>query len=69
MIVSNNRFENIQISYNVFLPAKSIDELADKLRKVKAWLYSQPTGYHSKKAGTRKYDNNSKNIFTYYSRA
>lgn len=47
LIVSNNRFENIQISYNVFLSAKSVDELADKLRKVKSWLYSQPTGYHT----------------------
>ena len=31
LIVSNNRYENIQISYNVFLSAKSVDELAEKL--------------------------------------
>ena len=47
LIVSNNRFENIQISYNVFLSAKSVDELAEKLLKVKAWLYSHPTGYQN----------------------
>ena len=29
-------------SYNVFLSAKSIDELAEKLLKVKAWLSGQP---------------------------
>lgn len=45
LIVSNNRYENIQVSYNVFLPAKSIDELSEKLQKVKSLLYSQPTGY------------------------
>ena len=47
LIVSNNRYENIQISYNVFLSAKTVDELSEKLRKVKSWLYSQPTGYHN----------------------
>lgn len=46
LISPNGRFPNVTISYNCFLPAKSISELADKVTKVKAWLYKQPDRYH-----------------------
>lgn len=29
-----------------FVPAKSIDELGEKLTAIKAWLYTQPDRYH-----------------------
>ena len=42
LISPNGRFSNITISYNCFLPAKSIEELAEKITKVKNWLYKEP---------------------------
>lgn len=47
LISPNGRFPNVTISYTCFLPAKSISELADKVTKVKAWLYKQPDRYHT----------------------
>lgn len=46
LIVSNNRYENVQISYSVFVPAKSISELSEKITSIKAWLYAEPSSYH-----------------------
>ncbi len=45
LITSNNRFENIEVEYTCFLARKSISELADVLRRIKAWLYSSPHSY------------------------
>lgn len=39
LILPNGRYPNVQVTYSVFLPAKSIAELAEKITKVKAWLY------------------------------
>ena len=46
LILPNGRYPNAQITYSVFLPAKSLQELADKITAVKAWLYSQQDQYH-----------------------
>lgn len=46
LIVSNSRFKNIRIQYTVFVARKSIGSLADLLRAVKAWLYTEPDRYH-----------------------
>ena len=37
----------MQVTYSVFLPAKSIAELAEKITKVKAWLYGEQNAYHT----------------------
>ena len=47
LIAGNGRFPNIQVTYSVFLPAKSISELAKKITAVKAWLYSDLNSYHT----------------------
>ena len=46
LILPNGRFPNVQITYSVFLPAKTKEQLADKLAAVKAWLFYQPDRYH-----------------------
>ena len=46
LIISNNRFKNIRVSYTVFLVRKDIDTLADTLRAIKGWLYTEPDRYH-----------------------
>ena len=46
IVSDNGRFPNVTVSYSCFLPAKSIDELAIKIRNVKKWLYSDPGKYH-----------------------
>lgn len=46
LISPNGRFSNITISFNCFLPAKSVEELVDKITKVKNWLYKEPGMYH-----------------------
>ena len=46
LILPNGRFANVQVTYSVFLPAKSPADLAFKLTAVKAWLFSQPDRYH-----------------------
>ncbi len=45
LILSNNRYENVDVSYTVFIVAKSISELADKLTAIKQWLYSSSDSY------------------------
>lgn len=46
LIVSNNRFKNIRIQYTVFAARKNVGSLADLLRAVKGWLYTEPDRYH-----------------------
>lgn len=46
LISPNGRYGNVQVVYSVFLPAKSKEELADKISAVKAWLYAEPNVYH-----------------------
>ena len=47
LINSNNRFPNATVSYTCFIPAKSIQELSEKVTAVKAWLYTEPDRYHT----------------------
>lgn len=46
LIVSNRRFANIRVTYTVFLTRRNISALADLLRTVKGWLYTEPDRYH-----------------------
>ena len=46
LILPDGRYPNVQITYWVFLPAKSIAELQEKVTAVKSWLYTQPDRYH-----------------------
>jgi phage-related protein len=46
VIRSGGRFPNVQVTYSVFLPAKTISELSAKIMAVKAWLYSDLDQYH-----------------------
>ena len=46
LILPNGRYPNGQITYSVFLPAKTQQELADKITAVKAWLYTEQDRYH-----------------------
>lgn len=46
LIVSNRRFANVKVIYTVFLARKNIAALADVLRAVKGWLYTEPDRYH-----------------------
>ena len=45
-IIPNNRYPNVSVTYNCYVPAKSIDELAVKIRNIKKWLYTEPDRYH-----------------------
>lgn len=45
LILSNNRYENVDVSYTVFVVSKTISELADKITAIKQWLYSNADGY------------------------
>lgn len=47
LIAGNGRFPNVQVTYSVFLPAKTISELSRKITAVKAWLYSGLNSYHT----------------------
>lgn len=47
LILPNGRYPNAQVTYTVFLPAKSLPELAQKITAVKAWLYTEPDRYHT----------------------
>ena len=47
LISPNGRFPNTTISYTCFIPAKSIQELSDKVTAVKCWLYTEPDRYHT----------------------
>lgn len=46
LIVSNNRFENIMVTYTVFLKRNAVSALSEALRAVKGWLYTEPERYH-----------------------
>lgn len=47
LILPNGRYPNVQITYSVFLPAKTTAELARKITAVKAWLYTEADRYHA----------------------
>ena len=47
LISGDGRFPNVQVTYSVFLPAKSVAELSQKITSVKGWLYSGLNQYHS----------------------
>lgn len=49
LILPNGRYPNVQITYTVFLPAKTTQELADKITAVKGWLYAGQNSYHTLK--------------------
>ena len=40
LIAGGGRFPNVQVTYSVFIPAKTTTELAQKITAVKNWLYS-----------------------------
>ena len=47
LISGSGRFPNVQVTYSVFVPAKTISELAQKITAIKAWLYSGLDSYHT----------------------
>lgn len=47
LIAGGGRFPNVQVTYSVFIPAKTTSELAQKITAVKAWLYSGLNSYHT----------------------
>ena len=47
LISGDGRFPNAQVTYSVFLPAKSVAELSQKITAVKGWLYSGLNSYHT----------------------
>ena len=47
LISGNGRFPNVQVTYSVFVPAKTISELSAKITAIKAWLYSGLNSYHT----------------------
>ena len=46
LISPNGRFPNVTVSYTCFIPANSIEQLADRITAVKNWLYTEPDRYH-----------------------
>ena len=46
LIRAGGRYPNVQVTYSVFLPAKSVSELSAKIMAVKAWLYADLDRYH-----------------------
>ena len=46
LILPNGRYPNVQVTYSVFLPAKTLPELQEKTTAVKAWLFTEPDRYH-----------------------
>lgn len=46
LLLPNGRFPNVQVTYSVFLPAKTLAQLQEKITAVKAWLYTEPDRYH-----------------------
>lgn len=46
LIAGGGRYSNVQVTYSVFLPAKTLLELSKKITAVKSWLYTQPDRYH-----------------------
>lgn len=47
LISGSGRFPNVQVTYSVFVPAKTISELSAKITAIKAWLYSGLNSYHT----------------------
>lgn len=47
LIAGDGRFPNLQVTYTVYLPAKSITELSRKITLVKSWLYADLNSYHT----------------------
>lgn len=47
LISGSGRFPNVQVTYSVFIPAKTVAELSEKITAVKAWLYSGLNAYHT----------------------
>lgn len=46
LISNGGRFPNVQVTYSVFIPAKTTSELSQKITAVKGWLYSGLNAYH-----------------------
>ena len=46
LILPTGSYPNAQVTYSVFLPAKTQQELADKITAVKAWLCTEQNRYH-----------------------
>lgn len=44
---TDGRFENVTVGYTCFVPARSIQELNEKLTAIKGWLYAEPDRYHN----------------------
>lgn len=42
----SGRFGNVGVSYTCYVPAKSIQDLSDKLTRIKNWLYDEVNKYH-----------------------
>lgn len=42
----SGRFGNVSVSYTCYVPAKSIQDLSDKLTRIKNWLYDKVNQYH-----------------------
>lgn len=42
----SGRFGNVGVSYTCYVPAKSIQDLSDKLTRIKNWLYDKVNQYH-----------------------
>ena len=40
LIIPNRRFNNITVSYTCFIKKNSVSDLADAIKRIKAWLYS-----------------------------
>ena len=47
LIADGGRFPNVQVTYTVFIPAKTTAELAGKITAIKNWLYSGLSSYHT----------------------
>lgn len=47
LIAGSGRYPNVQITYSVYLPAKTLSELAEKITLVKRWLYGALDSYHT----------------------
>lgn len=54
LIMGGGRYPNVQITYSVFVPAKTVSELASKITAIKGWLYAGQNAYHEL---TDTYDN------------
>ncbi len=46
LIVSNNRFSNVTVTYTIFLARKNVVSLSEATREIKGWLYTEPDRYH-----------------------